>query len=249
MKLELMPQPITEPTSAWDVLKRVEVLITEEPKRLDMGAWWEPGRQGQEDAEPDPYKSSCGTRGCLAGWASWVIGHSAFNLHRVVEELGIVEYVDYTDPRPVAHELFEPGILTRTAHPVLVKQGAKYEGFDPGRVWGTAAHLNATVDHLHAWMAKNETYLKARMVQPHVKSELEIRWLKGDDRVKVGADGRSFDEVTEVQDPDTAIGGPEEELISEMGWTEEELISETDWTEECNCPVCRGISAEDIPEE
>ena len=232
MKLELMPQPITEPTSAWDVLKRVEVLITEEPKRLDMGAWWEPGRQGQEDAEPDPHKSSCGTRGCLAGWASWVIGHSAFNLHRVEEELGLASLRGpdimsdvFGSPRPLASSLFEPGILTRTAHPALAKQD-----HDPGRVWGTAAHLNATVDHLHAWMAKNETYLKARMVQPHVKSELEIRWLKGDDRVKVGADG-SFDEVTEVQDPDTAIGGPEEEFISETDWTDEELISEMGWTD------------------
>jgi hypothetical protein len=225
MKLEKMPQPITEPTSAWDVLKRVEALIAEEPKRLNMGTWWDPTFDRIDVNENVP---SCGTRGCLAGWTSWVIGYSMFNHVRVVQALGLIEYAySWGDDhhRPVASELFMPPIIMSTVHPDLAKE---YHDLNPIRVMGTREHLDATIDHLHRWMNKNEAFLKEFMVQPHEKSELELRWLKDDPLVDVAQDG-TFYEV------------PAQEPF-------EEFVSEVDRSEECNCPVCRGISGDDIPD-
>ena len=74
MSVESMPRTIHGPTSAYEVLQRVQSLIREDHRRLHMGQWIREVRSFRDDYPWGRTKPECGTVACLSGWIGHVTG-------------------------------------------------------------------------------------------------------------------------------------------------------------------------------
>ena len=144
--------PTTRATTAYGYLTAIAKLVLEEPKRLDMslvvmrGAGIE--RYITERFWANPAQKvktpSCGTVGCIAGWALTLAGQTSENEYNMgmMDEARELLGLDFVQEA----ELFMPKHLTGARH----TQGK--------------AHAKATVKHIKAFQAKYAAQLKATKI-------------------------------------------------------------------------------------
>src|SRR4051812_34205362 len=74
------------------LLKLANKLETVPRKKFDMGQWWGPVRDAQENV--------CGTAGCALGWATTVPSFRAAGLSLKVNKFGGVGCVEFSPRQP-----------------------------------------------------------------------------------------------------------------------------------------------------
>ena len=78
MPHDILTQPLTRATTAYAVLDQIKQLVTDDPLRLAMNHWLvhTKGMILEQVTESERMIPSCGTVGCVGGWADALIGGS-----------------------------------------------------------------------------------------------------------------------------------------------------------------------------
>jgi hypothetical protein len=135
--LNLKSLIITKPTSAYEIINRVIVLIKRDHERLRMRHWF----IEDYEAPPDNPRHVCNTTACMAGWIGHVIGNSRLWAHAAYALCG---------HNGAALEL----------------KYAFTNGDHCTEEDGTPEQGRRAVEFLQQFQAKHEELLKARIIEP-----------------------------------------------------------------------------------
>ena len=150
--MRLKKIPLSNATTAWDLLKDVKRAITEEPKRASMRVY-------RQEILPNKGGPACGTVGCFAGWVSLLAGtpdRDPFSVddHNARSILG--QDLDY-------YTVLRANKWTSPNLRYVFNTG----GGDACRTTTprTRAHARAVVQRINRFMAVNETALKSQVLK------------------------------------------------------------------------------------
>lgn len=146
-----LPRRITEPTTAYHLLEMVEALALEEPRRVDMGLWYETLVEPGEEIT-NQFVPTCGTVGCIAGWTLHLVGAPVNEAEEVSDQISDraanVLGLEYD----AAHELFHHRPHDEETGDELMP--------------GTPEYVANVADHLRQFRNDYEDVLKDVVVEP-----------------------------------------------------------------------------------